>query len=65
MPNIATNPPEGRLQGKKFLKFIGIIICIGLAITIVFCLSVFKEVNRYRIVITPGNPSAVSIELEQ
>ena len=62
MLNETNNPPDGHHRGKKILEFVGIIICAGLVLGIIFCFSVFKEVNKYRIVITPGSPSAVSIE---
>jgi len=47
---------------KKIVGFLSIVMCISLAVGIVFSVSVFNEIDKYHIVITPGNPSSVSVE---
>jgi hypothetical protein len=47
---------------KKVIGIIGIIICIGFIFGILFAWDVFKEINKYKLVITPGNPSTVDVE---
>lgn len=47
---------------KKFIEIIGIVICVGLVAGMVFAWGVFKEIDKYKLVITPGNPSTVNVE---